>query len=93
MDNGSIAAAGFSVRDNAPRNTNDALAILLSGHGVVSDYAFYGKPEQNHEEFNRIFRDQDNALRFYGRCYGDDYDGMFYFCFPPVDLDSELPIR
>lgn len=85
-DNGSIAAAGFSVQDNAPRNTNDALAILLDSDGVVGDYAFYGKPEQNHEEINRIFLDQDNALCFYGRCYGDDYDGVYYFGFPPVDL-------
>jgi hypothetical protein len=87
-NNGSIVAAGCSVRDNAPRNTNDALAILLSSDGVAYDYAFYGKPEQNHEEINRIIRDQDNTLRFYGRCYGDDYDGICYFGFPPVDLDE-----
>ncbi|MCK5035228.1 MAG: hypothetical protein KAS73_04980 [Candidatus Sabulitectum sp.] len=86
-NNGSIIAAGLSVLDNAPRNSNDALAILLSSDGVVRDFAFYGKPEQNHEEISRIFRDQDNALRFYGRCYGDDYDGVYYFAFPPVYLD------
>ena len=85
-NNGSIIAAGLSVLDNAPRDTNDALAILLSSDGVVRDFAFYGKPEQNHEEFNWIFQDQDNSLRFYGRCYGDDYDGVYYFGFPPVDL-------
>ncbi|MCK5786714.1 MAG: hypothetical protein KAH54_09170 [Candidatus Sabulitectum sp.] len=87
-NNGSIVAAGFSVRDNAPRNTSDAMAILLSSDGIVSDYAFSGKPEQNHEEINRIFQDQDNALRFYGCCYGDDYDGVYYFAFPPVYLDE-----
>lgn len=90
--NGSIIAAGFAVGDNAPRYTNDAMVILLSSDGVVDDYAFYGKPEQNHEEINLIFRDQDNALRFYGRCHGDDYDGVYYFGFPPVDLVSEQPI-
>lgn len=87
-DNDSIIAAGFSGRNNAPRNTVDAIVVLLNAAGDVCDHAFYGKPEQNFEEFRWIFREQNGGLRFYGLGFGNDYDGTCPFGFPPINLDE-----
>jgi len=87
-DNGRIIAAGSSIRNNAPRSGNDAIVLLLNSAGDVCDHAFYGKPEQNHALFNHIMNEAEGGLRLYGRCSGDDYDGIPFLAFPSFNLSE-----
>ena len=51
IDDDSVLAGGFCVADNAPRNTDDALIVLMNSDGSELEREILEIPGQNHEEF------------------------------------------
>jgi hypothetical protein len=78
MDDGSILAGGFCVADNAPRNTDDALIILLDSEGSELEREILTIPGQNHEEFFGLYQDAEGEVSIYCRCLGEAYEKRFF---------------
>lgn len=79
LDDGSAVGAGFSVEDNAPRDSDDALIFLLDSEGNELERELLGKPGRNHEEFFGLHQDPAGEVSVYCKCRGEDYDGRQYF--------------
>jgi hypothetical protein len=79
MGDGSVLAGGFCVADNAPRNTDDALIVLLDSDGSELEREILDIPGQNHEEFFGLYQDAEGDVSIYCRCWGEDYENKRYF--------------
>jgi len=77
MDDGSILAGGFCVADNAPRNTDDALIVLLDSDGSELEREIFEIPGQNHEEFFGLYQDAEGEVSIYCRCIGEAYEKRY----------------
>lgn len=102
LDDGSAVGAGFSVEDNAPRNSDDALISLMDSEGNEMERKILGLPGQNHEEFFGLHQDSAGEVSVYCMCRGEDYEGKRYYTivlfFPhpfgysiSADLNGALP--
>ncbi|MBD3278535.1 MAG: hypothetical protein GF388_09560 [Candidatus Aegiribacteria sp.] len=79
LDDGSVLGVGYSMADNAPRGTNDALIFLLDSEGNELESEILGIPGQNHEGFFGLHEDSLGEVSVYCQCRGADYEGGRYF--------------
>lgn len=79
LNDDSVVGAGFCPAAHAPRDTDDALILLLDSQGNELERELLGKPGENHEGFFGLHQDSAGEVFVYCKCRGDDYDGIRYF--------------
>ncbi len=82
-DNGEILASGFTVADNEPRNTDDALLVRLDSDGTEISRLYYGLPGENHESFDHLRRDPNGELVIFCVGWGPDHGTGTYSVLKP----------